>query len=143
MKHEITPYEDFDLLEFGRAIHEGSYKREKKEFLFDTIKIDLIKFKGKTTIIGEIKKSSSYLLPAKMQLLFYMYRLNLMGVSVEGEILVPKEKKKQKVSLTEENRKNIEFTLEQIRNIIRMPIAPKLVKIRFCDKCAYRDFCFA
>ena len=143
MSREVTPFEEDDLLEIGRLIHEDSYKREKKEVDLFSMKIDVLRKANGRLLIGEMKKSSSYLMPARMQLLFYLYRLKEMGISAEGELLVPKERKKEKVILSEEAEKKVKNAISDIQKIIALETPPPAVKTHFCSRCAYKDFCFA
>ena len=140
---EISPFVGNDLLELGKMIHEESYKREKKEISLGNIKIDIVKKYGGNVIVAEVKKSSRAMKSARMQLLFYLYKLKQMGVSAEGELLVPKEKKREKVELTEEKEEEIRNVIEDIKRIISMPVPPEFKKSRYCNKCAYKDFCFS
>ncbi len=140
---EVTPHQEDDLLEIGRLIHEGSYKRERKEIEFNGFKIDLLRKDKKEILIAEVKKSSKAMKSAKMQLLFYLYKLKRMGVEAKGEILVPKERKREKVELTEEAEAEIKNVIENIQRIISLPAPPEFKKTGYCRKCAYRDFCFA
>ena len=73
--HEINPSTSNPYLEIGRLIGENSYEREKKEILMENIKIDLIKKESGNIVVAEVKKSSKGLKAAKMQLLFYLYKL--------------------------------------------------------------------
>jgi CRISPR-associated exonuclease Cas4 len=143
MSREVTPFEEDDLLEIGRLIHEDSYKREKKEVDIFSMRIDVLRKQNGRLLVGEMKKSSAYLLPAKMQLLFYLYKLHKMGIFADGELLVPKECKKEKVILTDDATHKLESAIEDICRIIALETPPPAVKTRFCSKCAYRDFCFA
>ncbi len=141
--HEINPLLDNSYLEIGKLIEMEFYKREKKEIEIGNIKIDLIKRSNGNIVIAEIKKSSAGTKAAKMQLAFYLYQLKQKGIKAGGELLIPKERRKEDVILTDDLETEVKETICKIRNIIRMPIAPKPVKTRFCNKCAYRDFCFA
>ena len=58
--------------------------------------------------MGEIKKSSRFEKVAIMQLAFYLYRLKEKGISVEGELLIPKERRKVPIKLTSERYKKEE-----------------------------------
>ena len=143
MSREVTPFEEDDLLEIGRLIHEDSYKREKKEVDLFSMKIDVLMKTNGRLLIGEMKKSSSYLMPARMQLLFYLYRLKEMGISAEGELLVPKERKKEKVILNKDAEEKVKSAISDIQKIIALETPPPAVKTHFCNRCAYKDFCFA
>ena len=143
MSRELHPNQNDSFLEIGRLIHENAYLRERKEILFDNIKIDLIRKEKGSYIIAEVKKSSKYLLPSKMQLLFYLYKLKNRGINLKGEWLVPREKKRERVELTLEKEEEIKNTIKEIRNIIKEDTPPLPVKIPFCRGCAYNEFCWA
>ena len=144
MSHEINPEQDNPLVELGRFFHDYSYKRDKKEVSLDGMKIDLIrKDEDGNYIVCEVKKSSRFELSAKMQLLYYLYRLKKMGVNAKGELLIPKERKKIKVELNDESEKEIIETVRNIRKIIDSETPPRPVRIKYCGRCAYRYFCWA
>lgn len=140
MSRELAPDQDFIPLEIGRAIHEIYYARDRKELTFEGIKLDVIKRSKK--MIFEIKTSSRFLQAAKFQLLYYLYRFEEMGVKMEGEIHIPKERKRILVSLNEDNRKELLKVLSEIKEIVNMENPPKPVKIPYCKRCAYKEFCW-
>ena len=141
--HEINPYSENPYLEIGSLIGEEFYKREKKEILTGNIKIDLIKKEDGNLVVAEIKKSSSGNNAAKMQLAFYLYQLMKKNVFAKGELLIPKEKKKIPLELTESLRSEIEKAIEEIKRIISQDVPPPAEKVRWCRHCAYNDFCWA
>ncbi|WP_132770494.1 CRISPR-associated protein Cas4 [Tepidibacillus fermentans] len=143
MIHHIAPDEDDENLDIGRFISEHSYTRNKREIVIGNIKIDRIRKEGKQLVIGEVKKSSSYINSARFQLLHYLNTLKKMGIEAKGELLFPEERKKEIVEWTEEAKKELEQAMENIRRIARMPIPPAPKKISFCRKCAYREYCWA
>lgn len=142
MAHQITGDQQNDEMDLGRFIHENSYKRLKKEVLIDYLKIDLLRRGDEGFVIGEIKKSATFLQSAKMQLLYYLYELEQRGMRVTGEIKVPIEKKVYPITLTKENREEIMEAKMEILKIIyaEHPMPPK--KIVYCRRCAYREFCW-
>ena len=144
MSHEITPFQDNAFLEIGRILSDKTYEREKKkEIKVDNIKVDMIRKKNGKIVVAEIKKSSRFKKAAKMQLLFYLYKMKKIGLNVEGELLFPKEKKRVPLILTKENEIEIKKAIEEI-NLIKKDIKPpELVKNRFCKKCAYFEFCWS
>ncbi len=143
MGHGITPFQDNPFVEIGRLIHEESYQREKKEVDAGNMKFDIIKKRDGKVIVAEVKKSSRFIDSATMQLVFYLYNLKKQGISAEGELLVPREKKRIKVELTEDNIKKIENAISEIREITNRDIPPPVVKNRYCRRCAFSDFCWA
>ncbi len=143
MSREINSNQDNQLLEIGRIIAEESYRREVKEINFGSIKIDLIKKKDGELWVCEIKKSSKFLKPAQMQLAFYLRELKKRGIFAKGELLIPKEKKRFKVELTEEVEKELEKAISEIKKIISLEKPPSPEKNQFCRNCSYYEFCFA
>jgi len=141
--HEVNPYGDNVYLEIGALIGQESYKREKKEISLPGMKIDLVKKKDGDTVVAEIKKSSKGKDAARTQLLFYLYNLEKKGVNVKGELLFPKERKKEEVVLTDSKRKELEEILTRLEKLIQEDIPPLPVKIPFCRGCAYNEFCWA
>lgn len=143
MAHELNPEQDNPLVELGRIFHEYAYKKEKKEISLDGMKLDLLKRGENDYIICEVKKSSRFEMPAKMQLAYYLYKLKRIGMEAKGELLIPKEKKRIKIELNEELEKEIEKTVEHIKEVIAKEKPPPPRKIKYCRKCAYRYFCWA
>jgi CRISPR-associated exonuclease Cas4 len=143
MAKELHPYQEDEFLEIGRLIHENTYLRERKEILFNHMKIDLIRKRGNNYIVAEIKKSSKFLFPAQMQLLFYLYRLKNMGIDLRGELLIPKERKREEIQLTQEKEEEIRRAIEEIKMLIKEEKPPCAHKIKFCRRCAYNEFCWA
>jgi len=143
MAHEINPFQDNAFLEIGRILGEESYSREKKEINAGNIKIDMIRKRDGSVVVAEIKKSSKFEKAAKMQLLYYLYRLKKNGLDAKGELLIPSEKKRFPVELTEKHEEKLEEDITKIHEILSMETPPELVKIPFCRRCAYREFCWA
>lgn len=143
MAHEINPFEDDPFLEIGRILGEESYSREKKEIDAGNIKIDMIRKQDGTVVVAEIKKSSKFENAAKMQLLYYLYKLKEEGVNLKGELLIPTEKKRIPVELTEKYEEKLEEDFKEIQKILSMEKPPPLIKIHFCRPCAYKEFCWA
>lgn len=140
MAHNLTPDEEHFTLDFGRATHELFYSNMKKEIEAEGMKIDIVK--GKDKLICEVKTSSKFLDATKLQLTYYLWRLEKMGVIVNGEILIPREKKRIKISLNEKLRSKLELAISRIVDICSKPLPPAAVRIPFCKKCAYFDFCW-
>ena len=142
MAHELNPETDNPFLELGRLIHEESYSREKKEIAAPGMKIDVLREREGQLIVGEVKKSSKSIKSATMQLAYYLQRLEQMGIKAKGELLVPKERKRIPVELTEELRRELEVAIEDVQKIIARETPPVPVHTRFCRNCAYHEFCW-
>lgn len=143
MAHQLEPDEDNPLIELGRFISESTYKRDKKQIHLEGITIDLAKLDDEKIVVGEVKKSSKFRDSAKMQLCYYLYVLQDYGIEAEGELLFPKEKRREKVTLTDETVREIECTIEEIKRIATQELPPKAVKIGYCTNCGYREFCWS
>lgn len=143
MAHQLEPDEDNPLIELGRFISETTYKRDKKQIHLENVIIDLTRLDDEKIVIGEIKKSSRAKEAAKMQLCYYLYVLRGYGIEAEGELLFPKEKKREKVTLTDETVKEIDGVIEEIKKIALQELPPKAVKIGYCTNCGYREFCWS
>ncbi len=143
MAHELIPDQDNAFLEVGRAIEENFYSRESKGFDVGNLKIDLVREENEATLIGEIKKSSRYEKSEVMQLAFYLLKFKEEGVISKGEVLIPKERRKIPVTLTEEIKNELNEAIEDIERIIIQDRPPQMEKIKFCTNCAYREFCFS
>jgi CRISPR-associated exonuclease Cas4 len=141
MSRNITPDAEDQTLDFGRAIHETSYRESKKEIEMEGIKFDIIK--ERDHVVCEIKTSSRYIESAKLQLLYYLYRLKAEGYEFRGEILIPKEKKVVYVDLNEQEEKEIRDSLSRIKRIVRLETPPPARFIPFCRRCAYKYFCWS
>lgn len=143
LAHGIEADQQDENIQMGNAIHETTYKRESKEIEFDHSKFDVISREDGKLIVGEIKKSSTYIDSARMQLLFYLKELEDSGIDAEGILLFPEEKKRETVLLDAENKKRLEAIIEEIKAIVAKehPLAP--IQNKYCKKCAYGEFCWA
>jgi len=138
----LMPDEEAEPLDIGRAIHEVHYKRFRKEISMEGIKIDMVRSESGSLIVNEVKTSSKYLKAAKFQLLYYLYRLKLRGIEATGVLLIPRERKRIRVILDEENEKELEEAIEDIKRIVQLERPPPPVRTPFCRKCAYNEFCW-
>lgn len=140
--HEMGPESDNNYIEIGKILSEETYKRERKEIIFENMKIDLVKKKNGDIIIGEVKKSSKGEKAAIMQLIYYLYRFKKHSFYVKGELLIPKERKRIPVELTEDIESELKEAFSRIERTMEQSRPPEPVKIRYCTNCAYREFCW-
>jgi len=143
MSRELNPYEQDDFLVLGRFLSEETYGREKKEIRVDNISIDLIKKDQNSLLVGEVKKSSRYLKPATMQLAYYLKVLSKKGIKAKGVLLIPRERKRIKVSLTRKVLEELDGAQEEMLLIMDKSFPPPPKKISWCKNCAYKEFCFS
>ncbi len=135
-----------DDMKIGKILHNIYYKQEntKNLILNDTISIDLVKKDHEIYLIYEIKKSSKTIELDKYQLYYYLYYLEKnYGVNnLKGFLVVPKEKKRIEITLTDEIRKKLENALEEIPSIVNSDKIPKKEFKKYCKKCSYYEFCW-
>ncbi|MGH7890550.1 MAG: CRISPR-associated protein Cas4 [Thermodesulfobacteriota bacterium] len=143
MTRNIVPDQDNAFIELGRFINEATYQRDRKQIHLENVVIDLTRLDDDKVVVGEIKKSSRAIDAARMQLCYYLYVLRDYGIEAEGELLFPKEKRKEKVALTDEVVKELEEAIEDIKKIATQELPPKAVKIPYCTNCGYREFCWS
>ena len=144
LAHQITADQDDSNMDVGRFIHEHTYARDKqKEISIGNIKLDIVRQDKDGLVVGEVKKSSRYVKSARMQLAFYIWELKQRGIMAKGELLFPKEKKKEEVILEDSLERELMSSMEEIRNIISRDKPPQAKKIGLCRNCAYREFCWA
>jgi CRISPR-associated exonuclease Cas4 len=143
MARQIVPEQENPHIEIGKFISETTYKRDKKQIHLEGITIDLAKLDDEKLVIGEVKKTSKFRDSARMQLCYYLYVLRDYGIEAEGELLFPKEKKREKVVLTDEVIKELESTIKEIREIVSRELPPPAVRIGYCTNCGYREFCWS
>ena len=143
MAHEIEPEKDFELLAEGRLNQEAHYKRATKELALPGMRLDQVRREGGKLIVSEVKKSSRFLPATRMQLGYYLWRLAEEGMEASGEILVPEERKREVMELTPELREEVEQMVANIEDLVQEPAPPPAVRIPFCKKCAYAEFCWS
>ncbi|WP_353685117.1 CRISPR-associated protein Cas4 [Thermodesulfovibrio sp. 3907-1M] len=143
MSRHLTPWQENPFIEIGRLISKESYQRDRKEIRLENIVIDLLKTEGENVVIGEVKKSSRFEKSARMQLAFYLWKLNHLGIEATGKLLFPREKKKITVMLTKEIEDELEEAQQKIISIVQMETPPPARRIKFCSKCGYQEFCWS
>ena len=143
MGRHITPDEDDTNVVLGRFFAEQAYNRDKKEISFGNMKFDVIRSDNRGLVVGEVKKSSKHIKSARMQLAFYLWELREKGVEAKGELLFPREKKRELVELDTKLIGELERTKRDILRIIYDPLPPKAEKKAICKNCAYAEFCWS
>lgn len=143
MAHKIVPDQDNPDIDIGRFLHETSYGREKKEIIVGDVKMDVLQQGDGYLMVGEIKKSSSFLESSKMQLAYYLLELKRHGIEGKGMLMFPKERKRETIELNDQLIKDLEMIERDILKICEHPIPPQPVRIAMCNRCAYAEFCWA
>ena len=141
MAHELNPREDFEKLQLGRLVHEEAYRRDTKEVVIGNVRLDLIREKEGRILVGEVKKSNSFVEPEIMQLAFYLRELRKLGIEADGQLMFPTERRKLPVELTRENEQKLDAAIAEIEHIMSAQRPPPFERTHFCSQCAYLEFC--
>ena len=143
MAHEIEPDEGDTRLQWGRFLSEMSYPRSRRrEIALPGMKLDLIERHGPQVVVAEVKASSRFVEAARMQVLFYLWRLREMGVEAEGELRFPKERRREQVVLDAEAEAQLCAVMQRVEAVMQQPTPPPARRIHYCRACAYREFCW-
>lgn len=143
MSRGLYPAREHELLQLGKLIDQRSYENERKQVEFGDCKIDILRREEGAVVIGEVKKSSRASHAARMQLAYYLYQLEMVGVEAKGELLYPKERRRERVSLDEDVRAELEQAVKEITSIVTNSRIPDRKRIRYCRSCAYGDWCWS
>lgn len=144
--HQIELEHDSDRVASGRLLHETSYRdraEKDREFAHGPIKIDY--FNRNTKTVHEVKLSNSIEKAHYYQLCYYLYYLEKVGYNgLTGILEYPKLKKREEITLTDEERRVIETVIEEVEQIKTTGEVPGLLdNKKICRKCAYYEFCYA
>ncbi len=139
--NQINMNYDNDDISIGRHIHEKSFSREKKNIHLGDIAFDFVK-SGDTNTIFEVKKSSRLEEPVRYQLYYYLWNTKKMGKEMDGVLVYPEEKKREKIVLTPEKEEEIEKIVDDIEIIVSQQIPPPIVRKPYCKRCTYYELCF-
>lgn len=142
MSHGIEPEQKNEDILIGRLIDKNSYKRERHHISFGDSQFDFMYSKNGTLVVSEIKKSSRAEKASLLQLAHYLYELEKSGISAQGVLLYPKEKKRTDVVLTNELRQQLDKAYAEIEQITSLGTPPFPKRCKFCTKCAYAEYCW-
>jgi len=142
MFHGILPEQHAEKLQEGRNIHElYKIQRGHHEFVASGIRVDRVEKHGGRVFLYEVKNSHKGYPAARMQMLFYLYKLKLMGMEATGVIEVPREKKRYIVKLTEETKNELREFLLEMWQVINEKFPPVVPSSGLCRWCGYRGLC--
>ncbi|WP_456455784.1 CRISPR-associated protein Cas4 [Thermovibrio sp.] len=125
----------------GKLLHEYSYPKERrKNVLIDNlISIDIVN----DETVSEVKYSKKMEEANRWQLYYYLFYLEQLGIKRKGVINYPRQRKREKIELTDEIRRKLLKVLKEIKEILSLPQPLSVEKQPYCKKCAYYLFCFA
>lgn len=124
----------------GTLVDENSYRDKRQSFQVNgRIAIDVLD----SGDVMEVKVSSKLEQPARLQLLYYLWYLDrILGVERDGVLAFPRERKRERVTLDEENRDRIETVIRGILETVERDSPPPLEKKSVCEACLYQDLCW-
>jgi len=136
-----------EFIEIGRLLDQNSFSREKKKIYLADLNatIDMVIRDGEIYYVAEIKKSSKTLKSGILQLKYYLFLLEKRkGIKTNGIIKIPKEKISKKIALTLEDKKKIEDILEEMHEVLKSEVIPKIdKKLSSCKNCGHFEFCWS
>jgi len=132
-----------DLVAEGKRLQEKTYRKraeKNKQLELPGIKVDY--YDPATQTIHETKKSPSMVKAHRWQVKYYLYVMRQHGIGVQKGILeYPKHHKKEEVFLSEEDEKVLQALPADVEALLNGTCPPP-VKKRFCQKCAFCEFCY-
>ncbi|MDY6868392.1 MAG: CRISPR-associated protein Cas4 [Chloroflexota bacterium] len=143
ISHKIEPDQEHEALLLGRINDQTGYSRKKKYLYFEGGVVDLYREQHGQLIISEVKKSSRFEESARMQLLYYLFKLQEVGIDAIGELRIPKEKKVMAVRLDSDSEIAIQKACAEIDRIVALDLPPAPCRCRYCRGCAYLEFCWS
>lgn len=140
--HQIHADQEDENVLMGKVLADIK-ESDLQDFAFSNLKFDKLSKQRGHYLITEYKKSLKNELAGKMQLLFYVYLLKtgLNLKEVKGKLISGK-----KVILVEDSSENfalIEQILSEISALANLEKPPKFTSCKFCQNCAYHDYCTA
>ncbi|SFE57816.1 CRISPR-associated protein Cas4 [Peptostreptococcus sp. D1] len=125
----------------GKLIDESCYLRADKHIsIDDTINIDFMK---NWRVLHDIKKSKSIEEASIWQMKYYLYYLRKKGLNIEkGIIDYPLLKERKEVTLSNDDKIEMDKIILDIKRIKKLEIAPSNLNNKVCSKCAFYEYCF-
>lgn len=141
-----------DFVKDGKVIEEESYQQRNERYTqievsaeYDsnnlTGKIDF--FDTRDLVVHETKRSNKVEAAHLWQVKFYLWLLELNNIEAEkGIIEYPRLRIREDVYLTEEEKKYLKQTVEEIAELVKNSICPPVINAKICKSCSYHDFCY-
>lgn len=135
-----------EKVKIGKKLHQNRYNKNKtnNEVSFDCMKIDKINEQN----IEEYKKTNVHVESAKLQCLFYLWKLEQKGIKKDYALLKFEENRdNKKIYLTEEKRKYLKNQIRKIKKILKKDNPPWRLSLNWkpakkCEWCSYHNFCW-
>lgn len=141
-----------DIVSDGKLLHETSYlqrtaKHTEMELSVEWQGVILVGkidfYNAVDRVIHETKRGKTIEDAHTLQLQFYCWLLEIQGIEgVTGILEYPKLRKKDKVLLTRDDRKELETIVLQIRSLFIKEDCPPSIEAAICKKCSYYELCY-
>ena len=133
--------QESDRVKLGKAVHEDSYERRKKEITIDNkITLDW----REDGVIHEVKLTDKMEEAHEFQLLYYLFYLKQKGVGdLSGQIDYPKLRQTREVFLTPEKEAKLIEVLAEMEEITKAENPPKVEFMKICRSCSYAELCWS
>jgi CRISPR-associated exonuclease Cas4 len=124
----------------GTHVDEESYRDSRQSFRVNgRIAIDVLD----SGDVMEVKASSKHESSARLQLLYYLWYLDVvLDIRRDGVLAFPEERSRERVVLDEENRDRIEDAVRGVIETIERDEPPALERKPICEACLYQDICW-
>ena len=140
--HHITLEHTSDRVALGKFLHETAYRHQGRRdvLVHELIRIDIVEQRNR---VVEVKYSPKLLQAARLQLGYYLWYLRELGAQdLTGEIRFPRQRRVERVRLTEELEKQVLRALEEIPRVEASPRPPDVDWKPYCKACAYCELCW-
>ncbi|MBB1139703.1 CRISPR-associated protein Cas4 [Myroides sp. WP-1] len=142
--HGVRMEYNSDLVAEGKLLGELSYPdRSEKytELQLGNVKIDY--YDARNKVVHEIKKSDKVEAAHRAQVMYYLYRLLLVGIEgATGIIEYPALRQKEHVILDPGEIEKIQKWEREIIEICSRDKCPQVLRAKICKSCSYHDFCY-
>jgi CRISPR-associated exonuclease Cas4 len=154
--HGLWMEQESTTVALGRQIEKESYKRERKEIQLTAEAPNGTPLVGKVDwarldqgVLHETKKSASVEDAHRWQLRFYLWLLDLNGVTgpngepFKGQINYPRQRTTENVILADKHRERLASIVRALRTLSEKSSPPPRIEERsFCEKCAFEELCY-
>ncbi|BDD07498.1 CRISPR-associated protein Cas4 [Aureibacter tunicatorum] len=133
-----------DAVADGTLLHDTAYAHRTKRYVELDIpggKIDY--YDPANKVIHETKRSGKMEQAQQAQIKFYLYQLHELGIVASASLDYPEERKSDKIIWLDSDHKLVDSWISQVHQIAIAEISPPKREQRFCQSCAYYDFCWS
>lgn len=129
----------------GRFISETAFERKEHELHLESIDADFVIdfYDKKNNTVHEIKKSNRFEEIHIWQVKYYLMKMEELGIrNLKGIINYPKLKLRVPVTLSEDDKREIQNAIVDIKILSYTKNPPPVINKPFCKKCSYYELCY-